>query len=363
MFACRNIATKAIACIKLEAVDAEKPQLALECCMYAHLTPAKSYILRLLGHGTSGDYRFLVMDLGGCDLSKLAPSCSLRIKLKIFYNLICALEQFSIAGVVHRDVKPKNILLKNSTSSGQFGVPKRLDKPDVVLIDFGFSKRFRINGIHHKNRHKELSVGTGTYSSPYSQMFTEASRRDDMYSLCYTMCTVFGKELPWQAAARTQDSRTSFDSKSCDTTSSGSSASGASSAFSKSSGSYESSCGFGGSRESRLYDSASCEGTPSHDRSRKSTSSYSRSSNSQSTTATMAHSTSISRTSCNSDNRKRNRELRLKRMCTAEDVCSGCPRSLCIVYQRVMLLGFAEVPPYGWFKDIVAQDLKGLPTR
>ena len=305
VFGCRCKATGRLACAKLEPRDAPELQLALECSMYAALskTTAKKYIPEIICSGVSGDYNFMVMELGGKDISHLGKSVHITSKLRICISLLNAIEAFHKAGFLHRDIKPKNIILRPPPTSSLAALGA---SDEIMLVDLGLSKRYiQQDGRHHKNRFKNAFVGTSTYCSPYSQMYTEASRRDDMYSMCYTMCTLFMQVLPWQAVNKDPD------------------------AFRFSEYNYSSAlhlnfdCG---------YDDDDDEFGRNENRERRAR-------------------------ACKSE-QKRRIELRLKRYCTPAQVCgSRCPPSVAQIYARVMQLHFDETPPYALFRDLLNADL------
>ena len=58
---------------------------------------------------------------------------------------------------------------------------------ELYLIDFGFSKIYMDkNNNHNEERRERKLIGTSKYSSVNIHKGIEASRRDDMESLCYT---------------------------------------------------------------------------------------------------------------------------------------------------------------------------------
>jgi serine/threonine protein kinase len=306
VFGCRCKTTGRLACAKLEPRDAPELQLALECSMYAALskTTAKKYIPEIICSGVSGDYNFMVMELGGKDISNVGKSVSVASKLRICISLLNAIEAFHKAGFLHRDIKPKNIILRPPTSSSSSGFEA---SNEIMLVDLGLSKRYiQPDGRHHKNRFKNAFVGTSTYCSPYSQMYTEASRRDDMYSMCYTMCTLFMQVLPWQAVNKDP------------------------AAFGYSEYNYS----------SALNISYDCTNDDADD------DEFGRNDNRERRAR-----------ACKSE-QKRRIELQLKRYCTPAQVCgSRCPPSVAQIYAHVMQLHFDETPPYALFRDLINADL------
>jgi serine/threonine protein kinase len=185
---CRNLTTNLVACIKLESIETTVAQVLYEHRLYESLgkTPACKYVPKSLGFGQSGDYRFLIMTRGGKDLTSIIDSYRLDEKLLVFRNVVMGLRAFHRAGVVHRDIKPRNILVKLGC------------RTDILLIDLGLAKRYSLSGLHSTNCRKKSTVGTSRYASVHSQQFVQSSRRDDMYSCVYAMVSIFGKRLPWE---------------------------------------------------------------------------------------------------------------------------------------------------------------------
>ena len=69
----------------------------------------------------------------------------------IVYSLLNALEYLHKHGVIHRDVKPENVLIC-STSPG-----------NIKLTDFGISKLFKENDINDGRRRAYTSCGSYYY--------------------------------------------------------------------------------------------------------------------------------------------------------------------------------------------------------
>lgn len=100
--------------------------------------------------------------------------------IHIFIGIASGLEHLHANGVMHRDLKPQNILLK--VNKGQ---------PSVQLSDFGHSRRYRSDSWN-------LSVVRGTlkYMSPEMERFwkepwnlrTQIGFTTDIFSLGVTMC-------------------------------------------------------------------------------------------------------------------------------------------------------------------------------
>ena len=77
------------------------------------------------------DHIFLVMELGERDLSSLLRNHqSLELDeehvLTIMYNILCALKFFHSANIIHRDIKPGNILIDSNCA--------------IKICDFGLAR-------------------------------------------------------------------------------------------------------------------------------------------------------------------------------------------------------------------------------
>ena len=142
---------------------------------------------------TDGDYNVLIMQRMGKSVEdvlveqggSLAPDIVMAIGMKV----LNALEHVHIKGVVHRDLKPQNMMLSNDPSD-----------TNVYLIDYGLAKRFNdpVTGHIPYSRNKRGLTGTPRYASVSSHLGAEQSRRDDLESLVYIMVYLRTGHLPWQ---------------------------------------------------------------------------------------------------------------------------------------------------------------------
>jgi len=92
--------------------------------------------------------------------------------------------------LIHRDVKPDNFL---------FGLSQEEEKEEeLYIIDFGLCKKYTTDaGRHMPFRTGRPLVGTPNFVSLNVHDGVEASRRDDLESLCYIWMFLVKGGLPW----------------------------------------------------------------------------------------------------------------------------------------------------------------------
>jgi Protein kinase domain len=136
-------------------------------------------IARVLDAGTTESGRpYFVMELVRgvpiteyCDKYQLTP----RERLELFVDVCNAIQHAHLKGIIHRDIKPTNVL-----------VAQHDDRPVVKVIDFGVAKALH-QPLTEKTIYTRLTqmVGTPLYMSPEQAQMSglDIDTRSDIYSL------------------------------------------------------------------------------------------------------------------------------------------------------------------------------------
>ncbi len=156
----------------------QEARLAMALCDAAD----SPHIVRVLDYGSDRDTHYLVMDyVPGQDLARVLEERgplpweeALQIARQVALALACADEQ----GVVHRDVKPGNIMLgpDGTVRVLDFGIARARTSPELTLAGF---------------------VGSPHYAAPEQAMGETVDIRADLYSLGVVLYRMLSGELPF----------------------------------------------------------------------------------------------------------------------------------------------------------------------
>lgn len=184
-----NINTDEEVAVKIEKLD-EHSLLKNEASVYKLLENI-SGIPRLRSYGTEGKFNYMVIDLLDKSLEDMRITCgntlSLKTVLVLGIQMLKRIECVHLEGIIHRDIKPDNFLIKNNNNQ-------------IYLIDFGLSKRYLDSFDKHIkiNTGRKL-MGTARYASINVHNGITPTRRDDIESIGYVLLYLLIGYLPWQS--------------------------------------------------------------------------------------------------------------------------------------------------------------------
>jgi len=106
-----------------------------------------------------------------------------NVMKNLFYQSIQVMKSIHAQYVVHRDIKPDNIMIHNNK---------------IMFIDFGLAN-FYMNeeGFVPDDKHDSIT-GSPMFVSHFIHQGHSPSIRDDIISLCFVFLKFHLKELPWQ---------------------------------------------------------------------------------------------------------------------------------------------------------------------
>jgi CheY-like chemotaxis protein len=125
------------------------------------------HVARVYDHGTSEEHAYLVMEFfEGGDLMKRLGGQAMQpeVALRLFRELMMALGDIHEKGILHRDLKPQNLMFRNDGS--------------LAIVDFGIAKHIDAADM---TGHGEI-LGTPRYMSPEQVQGKALDLRTDIYS-------------------------------------------------------------------------------------------------------------------------------------------------------------------------------------
>jgi tetratricopeptide (TPR) repeat protein/predicted Ser/Thr protein kinase len=149
-------------------------------------TLSDQHIVRVLDYGATRDVHYLVMEyIEGQDLRCIIDergNLPWQESLHLLDQLAMALEHAHLHGIVHRDVKPQNLMITGD------GVLK--------VLDFGIARARMLPSLTQSG-----FVGSPYYISPEQAMGEEVDIRSDIYSAGVVLYEVLSGCVPYDAAS------------------------------------------------------------------------------------------------------------------------------------------------------------------
>jgi tRNA A-37 threonylcarbamoyl transferase component Bud32/DNA-binding NarL/FixJ family response regulator len=171
---------------KLLADDNFLRRFARECRIISKLQ--NEHVVAIYDHGVTDDYAFLAMEYfpGGDLKERIQRGVSSIEALKILVQIARALEAVHAAGVVHRDIKPQNIMFREGTR--------------LALVDFGLAKELDAKATL---TNAGMVIATPVYMSPEACMGNAQDARSDLYSVGVILYEMLSGKPPFSASSAT----------------------------------------------------------------------------------------------------------------------------------------------------------------
>lgn len=194
IYAVQDTKTRKEYALKYETCCMNGRGLAVEEEILNILKPSKNFP-EFIASGVHNGNKYMVIELLGPSLSNVRRQLQGRkyspySALFLSYYTLCCIEELHSHGIINRDIKPGNFLLR-----ANWEYP-------ICMIDFGlstyyFDKKTRKHIEFQKNSN---FIGTCKYASINSHENCVLSRRDDMISWFYSCIEFFAGHLPWPAS-------------------------------------------------------------------------------------------------------------------------------------------------------------------
>lgn len=141
-------------------------------------------IVQIVDHGEDNNKAYLILEyVNGKTLDEIYPNLAIIQKIDIILAICNALNYLHNKGIIHRDVKPENILVDK-------------DLKTIKLTDLGISRIVYAKPITHDGQ----ILGTPAYMAPelFEGVYTDP--KIDIYSLGITMYEIFTGKVPFDGS-------------------------------------------------------------------------------------------------------------------------------------------------------------------
>lgn len=186
----RRVAIKTILTKKLDSEAAKMVALRFEREVRAVARLNHRNIVQVYDFGTEGDLAFIVMEhIQGRELQdqlEAGERFDLGTILRMMIELLDALDFAHEAGIIHRDVKPANIMID---ANGR-----------AKLTDFGVARVNDPDGPQAEATRVGTIVGTPSYMSPEQLQSLPLDRRTDVFSAGVVFYQLLTGKKPFEGA-------------------------------------------------------------------------------------------------------------------------------------------------------------------
>ena len=155
--------------LKVSKIPCEdRSKQALEREYQAILAVHDPAVVRIFDHGLEGGYEYLAMEYfpRGDLKARMHVGVTESEALRFLEKIAAALAVVHRAGLLHRDLKPPNVMLR--------------ENDNVVLIDFGLARQLDVT---HHSTYTGVLRGSPYYMSPEQALGEKLDPRSDLYSL------------------------------------------------------------------------------------------------------------------------------------------------------------------------------------
>jgi serine/threonine protein kinase/TPR repeat protein len=152
-------------------------------------------VATVYARGQEGDAYFYAMQfVDGVDLERYLRAngpLSIAQTLSVASQVAQALEAANTIGLIHRDVKPSNIM----------AIKSRRESLRIKLIDFGLAKNINPLSGESSFSSRNAVIGTLAFASPEQCRTAALDTRSDLYSLGVTLWYLLTGNLPFRGTA------------------------------------------------------------------------------------------------------------------------------------------------------------------
>ncbi|TKR71979.1 hypothetical protein L596_019507 [Steinernema carpocapsae] len=144
------------------------------------------HIVRFLDQRLCEESCTILMECMGGDLHTAVEFMGDEEKREVFGQLLGAVGYLHARGFAHCDLKPENVLVKNTAH--------------VKICDFGGVRQIRFD-VFGREFPQAGMIGTSDYEAPLkARHLPSTASKDDIWSLGLILYWIFAKDLPWNVA-------------------------------------------------------------------------------------------------------------------------------------------------------------------